>query len=85
MKAEAVSNDNCVDEARNKVLRKNHEIILAIMDYMTALKATGHVKPTPPFPKDEIARLVLGTQLLNVIIAVANGSLTQGLHPLPHQ
>lgn len=76
--------DEELNKLREDLMKKNHESIRAMLAYTSGLASTGHVKPTPPWPKDEIACLVAGLQLLHVVIGAASGWAIPGYRPLPH-
>ena len=57
---------------QESILEKGDQITHAILEYMRAVNATGHITPTPPWPKTDeiIARLTYPARLLELVISV---------------
>ena len=72
--------DENVQKLKDDMLKKNTDSIRAALAYLTGVASTGHVKPTPPFPKDELARVVYGVQVLSLVIAAWSDPPASGSH-----
>lgn len=77
--------DKDVQKLLDDMLKKNTDSIRAALAYLAGVASTGHVKPTPPFPKkDEIARVVYGIQVFNLVIAAWSEPRASDSHSGPN-